>query len=61
MSTIEEVDLLIRARYPVIYLTTWEEKRALDELKTLAEKQGKTLHVWAQSVGFLSKMEDEAQ
>jgi len=61
MSTIDEVDLLIRARYPVIYLTTWEEKRALDELKTLAEKQGKTLHVWAQSVGFLSKMEDEAQ
>ncbi len=61
MSSIEEIDLLVRARYPVLYVTTWEEKRALDELKELAGKQGKELHVWSQSIGFLTKMEDESQ
>jgi SpoVK/Ycf46/Vps4 family AAA+-type ATPase len=61
MHTIEEIDLLIRARYPIIYLITWEEKRALDELQALATKQGKTLHVWSQSVGFTTKMDDESK
>jgi len=60
MPTIDEIDLLIRARYPILYLTTWEEKRALDELKALAEKQGKALHVWSQSVGFTTRMEEES-
>ena len=39
MGSQNEIDLLIRARYPILYLITWEEKRALDELKYLAEKQ----------------------
>jgi SpoVK/Ycf46/Vps4 family AAA+-type ATPase len=60
MPTIDEIDLLIRARYPILYITTWEEKRALDELKVLAEKQGKALHVWSQSVGFTTRMEEES-
>ncbi len=61
MSTIDEIDLLTRARYPILYLLTWEEKRAIDELTKLAEKQGKAIHVWSQSVGFVTKMEDEAK
>lgn len=61
MSTIEQIDLLIRARYPVIYVTTWEEKRAVDELKVLADKQGKALMVWSQSIGFTTKMDDESK
>jgi len=60
MKTTEEIDLLIRARYPIIYLLTWEEKRAIDELEKLASKQGKELRVWSQSAGFTTKMKDEA-
>lgn len=41
MGTIEEIDQLIRARYPFLYIITWEEKRAIDELESLASKQGK--------------------
>jgi len=58
--TVDEIDLYIRARYPIIYLITWEEKRALDDLKDLAIKQGKTLHVWSASEGFITKLPDEA-
>ncbi len=61
MATIDEIDLLIRARYPIIYLITWEERRAIDELKMLADKQGKDLCVWSQSVGFTTRMEDESK
>jgi len=61
MGTIDEIDLLIRARYPILYVITWEEKRALDEFEALASKQGKELHVWSQSVGFTTKMEDESK
>ncbi len=61
MGTIDEIDLLIRARYPILYLLTWEEKRAIDELAGLASKQGKALHVWSQSVGFTTRMEDESK
>ncbi|HEX9745656.1 MAG TPA: AAA family ATPase [bacterium] len=61
MNTQQEIDLLIRARYPILYIITWEEKRALDDLETLASKQGKALHVWSQSVGFTTKMEDESK
>ena len=61
MPTIDEIDLLVRARYPIIYVVTWEEKRASDELQELAKKQGKKLYLWSQSVGFTAKMEDEAK
>ena len=61
MGTQNEIDLLIRARYPILYIVTWEEKRAIEELERLASKQGKALNVWSQSIGFSTKMEDEAK
>jgi len=60
VRTIEEIDLYIRARYPVIYIVTWEEKRALDDLNELAAKQGKALHIWSASEGFTTKIAEEA-
>lgn len=58
--TIDEIDLYIRARYPVIYVVTWEEKRAIDDLLELARKQGKALHIWSASEGFSTKIAEEA-
>ncbi|MEB3197284.1 MAG: AAA family ATPase [Candidatus Sericytochromatia bacterium] len=42
-----ELETLIRARYPLIYLVTPEEERALATLGALAEQMGRDLHRWS--------------
>ncbi len=43
----EELKLLVRSRYPIIYLLTFEEERAERVLKTIAEDMKKELVVWS--------------
>lgn len=40
---LQEVDPLIRARYPMLYIVTWEETRALQLLAQVASKQRKAV------------------
>ena len=49
---IEEVDELIRARYPMIYIVTWEEDRARQLLHTIALKQRKAIFEWSITEGL---------
>ena len=42
-----QLELLIRARYPLIYLVTWEEARVHDLLETVAKNHGKQLFEWS--------------
>ncbi len=50
---LQELDILIRARYPLVYLVTPEEDRALAEISHIAESQSfKPLYVWAVTQGF---------
>ena len=48
----QEIDDLIRASYPVIYLVSWEEERVLRLLEQIAENQGKPLRIWSASQGL---------
>jgi hypothetical protein len=41
-----EIDLMIRARYPAIYVVTWEEGRLESLLYELGCQQGKPLQIW---------------
>ena len=43
MDTAQELELLIRSKYPIIYLETWEEERAENLLKVIANKLGRTI------------------
>ena len=54
---VDELDVLIRARYPLIYLVTWEEQRVDGLLASLAEAHGKALYTWSVTQG-LCRMED---
>ena len=54
---VDELDVLIRARYPLIYLVTWEEQRVDALLATLAESHGKAFYTWSVTQG-LCRMED---
>jgi len=51
-SFVDELDVLIRARYPLIYLVTWEEQRVEALLATLAESHGKALYTWSVTQGL---------
>ena len=56
-SFIDELDVLIRARYPLIYLVTWEEQRVDALLASLAESHGKALFTWSVTQG-LCRLDD---
>ncbi len=53
MSFAAELELLVRARYPVLYLVTGEELRALDLLNEVAARRNKKLHEWSCSTGLV--------
>jgi ATP-dependent 26S proteasome regulatory subunit len=48
----DELEVLIRARYPVIYVVTWEESRVEQHLQRIATKRGKQLYLWSVTTGM---------
>jgi predicted kinase len=54
---VEELSFLIRARYSLLQLTTYEESRCLDVLRALSEKRGGTLYVWSRTDGVVQNSE----
>lgn len=46
------LDQLIRARYSLLYVVTWEEERAVGMIRQIAESQGKTLFEWSITDGM---------
>lgn len=49
-----EIEILIRARYPIIYIVTWEEKRVEEALKSIAFARNKGLYLWTITEGITS-------
>ena len=49
-----ELDIYIRARYPLLWVVTPEERRALVELEALAQAQRKRLLLWSATVGLVN-------
>jgi AAA+ superfamily predicted ATPase len=48
----DELDLLIRARYAVLYVMSWEEARVEEHLARIAKARGKELHIWSVTGGM---------
>lgn len=42
-----EIDILLRARYPVIYVVSWEEDRVIADLAQIARRRDKKLYLWS--------------
>jgi hypothetical protein len=49
---LRELELLIKSRYPIIYLETWEEERAEELLSIVAKNLGKPLFLWTATKGL---------
>ena len=55
-SSSEEIECLIRARYPIIYIVSSEEGRVENELeKIVVENRQRKLVIWSITEGFFSK------
>jgi adenylate kinase family enzyme len=52
-TTAEELDILIRARYPIIYLVSWEEERVEQCLAEIAERRKKKFQLWTLTQGLV--------
>jgi AAA+ superfamily predicted ATPase len=52
-SALEEIEVLIRARYPILYIVSWEEQRVQDWLVEVAQKRNKRVFEWSYSTGIV--------
>lgn len=53
-SVDQELETLIRARYPLIYIVSWEEKRVEDALRAISANRGKRMFTWTVTQGLVS-------
>src|SRR5580704_15757819 len=51
----QELEILIRARYPIIYLVSWEEERVEQYLSRIAQKRNKKVYVWTFTQGLVKQ------
>lgn len=58
-KTVQKIDVLIRAKSPVIAIQSAEEVRVIGELQLLAQKQNKRLIVWSAALGFRQLVPDK--
>ena len=47
-----ELETLIRARYPIIYVVSWEERRVEETLREICQKRGKKMIQWTITSGL---------
>ena len=48
-----ELEVLIRARYPLIYVISWEEQRVVAQVSKIAAKLGKNVFEWSINTGLV--------
>ncbi len=54
MKILEEIDIFVKSRYPLIYMVTFEEERAINGLTELAASTKKELFIWSATQGIYS-------
>ena len=47
-----EIDVLIRARYSLLYVVSWEERRVLAALREIVVGQDKNFYTWSETTGM---------
>ncbi len=47
-----EIDVLIRARYSLLYVVSWEERRVLSALREIVVGQDKNFYAWSETMGL---------
>lgn len=61
MEFIHHLDLLLRARFTLICINTYEEERILENILTLCEKSKRQCYLWDHADFFQALMESPAE
>jgi ATP-dependent 26S proteasome regulatory subunit len=51
--SMSELEVLIRARYPLIYVITWEEQRLINHVSKIGSRLGKSVFEWSVTTGLV--------
>ncbi len=52
-NQVDELEILIRSRYPIINIITFEEQRVLRHLAEIAGRRNKTIYTWSFNTGVV--------
>lgn len=52
MATAKEIEVLMRSKYPILYIVSWEERRVQEALDQIAKTLKRTLHTWSLTQGM---------
>lgn len=52
MEAEREIELLIRAKYPLLYVTSWEERRVEESIRSVSGALKRQLHTWSVTQGL---------
>ncbi|MER3414261.1 MAG: ATPase [Armatimonadota bacterium] len=52
MNARAEIEVLLRAKYPILYILTWEEERAAQAVEEVAAELHRSVHRWTLTRGF---------
>lgn len=52
----QEIETLVRAKYPILYVTSWEERRVTQSLQEIAERLKRGFHTWSVTQGLKPPM-----
>lgn len=55
MSTKKDFETFVRARYPIIYVVSWEERRVMADIEEVAKKLDRKSFVWTITQGLRPK------
>ncbi|GAB4424498.1 MAG: AAA family ATPase [Anaerolineae bacterium] len=53
LQRVDELNILTRAKYPIIYIVSWEERRIEDILRQVALERRKKLYEWTLTNGIM--------
>ncbi|MBS1721105.1 MAG: AAA family ATPase [Armatimonadetes bacterium] len=48
----QEIEILIRAKYPILYVVSWEEQRVEQALQRIGVELSRTVYSWTLTAGF---------
>ncbi|HWP30513.1 MAG TPA: AAA family ATPase [Fimbriimonadales bacterium] len=58
MKPQEELEVLIRAKYPILYVITFEEERVVEALESIASELKRPFHTWSLTQGTKVGLEE---
>jgi len=52
MDAKKEIEILVRAKYPILFVSSWEERRVEEAIREVSQKLNRQLHTWSVTQGM---------